>query len=775
MFFQPAYRARERGGQGPPPDAAAVWSALGGWQDNLILYGSAAVALALPLLTWGMASQSRGSAGVGALLVIVGVVASARLSRYRLLISVPIGLVLGAFAAWLWWLMAIQAASGENAVAVIFGADTALAMAQRMCALVLALSFVVVRPSVIGFALVPSLTVFGLASGRLDGPVVGGLFCVFVGLSLVILAWGVLAPEETSGTLGRARPGARETDHFPAPSPRTWRSKHLLTVGAAFLICLVFGYALSLPMVAFSDLYRWPLLMAMTPAGTERFAFSGATPGEMKRFPVGLGPRALSEAPVLAVFGEPAQYWRGSVYDQYTGAAWQRWHGPLPIPTEDHTVDLSARFPAPPDAQRSSHEVRVEVDQPFLIHSPGQIQHAVLPLPEHLRWPLQIDPLGTLELPGAFLSRGDVYEVTSVPLQPEGTAQGRGLRAAEDMPKMYLTVPLSANRVEELAHQVVSRVAGGPALSSAEGTRPGDMGSPSGRAGRFPLARRRAGDGWGGKTTPEAKLEALVRYLQANYVYSLEAPAVPRGEDAADYFLFRLKRGRCDLFATALAIMARAEGIPTRLATGFLEGQYDKESGAYLLRESDRHAWVEAYVPSSGGWITLDPTPGVEAAGRRPSGWKMTWLQIRFFWQDHPWEAAALLLIVLAAALLVHLVLRSRRIAAGQAPVAARDARTAVGRCYWQFLSLLRRRGLPRRPSQTPLEYLAALKAAPAGSGPSPLPAAALSPAAAITEVFVTARYGPGPVTDVHVAAARAALQGVRTAFQSRRVASPQA
>jgi len=774
VFSQPTHRARDRRGQGPPPDAAAVWSALGGWQDDLILYGSGAVALALPLLTWGMASQSPGSAGVGALLVIMGVVASAGLSRYRLLISVPIGLVLGAFAAWLWWLMAIQAASGENAVGVIFGADSALAMAQRMCALVLALSFVVVRPSVIGFALVPSLTVFGLASGRLDGPVVGGLFCVFVGLALVILAWGVLAPEETSGPLGRARPGARETDHFPTPSPRTWRSKHLLTVGTAFLICLVFGYALSLPMVAFSDLYRWPLLMAMTPEGRERFPFSVATPGEMKRFPVGLGPSVLSEAPVLAVFGEPAQYWRGSVYDQYTGAAWQRWQGPQPIPTEDLTrrfaprtsvraplrahvtVDLSARFPAPPDAQPSSHEVRVEADQPFLIHSPGQIQHAVLPLPERLRWPLQVDPLGALELPGAFLSRGDVYEVTSVPLQPpldfarggpplpggdpelaegpEGTAQeDTGLRPAEDMPKMYLKVPLSANRVEELAHQVA-----------------------------------------GGKPTPEAKLEALVRYLQANYVYSLEAPAVPQGEDAADYFLFRLKRGRCDLFATALGIMARAEGIPTRLATGFLEGRYDKESGAYLLRESDRHAWVEAYVPSSGGWITLDPTPGVEAPGRRASGWKMTWLQIRFFWQDHPWEAAALLLMVVAAALLVYRVLRSRRITAGQAPVAARDARTAVGRCYWQFLSLLRRRGLPRRPSQTPLEYLAALKAVPAASGPSPLPPAALSPAAAITEVFVTARYGPGPVTDDHVAAARAALQAVRTAFQSRRVASPQ-
>jgi len=152
----------------------------------------------------------------------------------------------------------------------------------------------------------------------------------------------------------------------------------------------------------------------------------------------------------------------------------------------------------------------------------------------------------------------------------------------------------------------------------------------------------------------------------------------------------------------------------------------------------------------------------------------MAWLQIRFFWQDHPWEAVALVLMSAAAVLLVYRVLRSRRIAAGRAPLAGQDARTAVGRCYWQFLSLLRRRGLPRRPSQTPLEYLAALEAALVGSHRPPLPQAALAAAEAITEVFVTVRYGPGPVTHDHVATARAALQGMRAALQSRRVPSPQ-
>ena len=746
----------------------------GEWQDHAILYGAGAAALFLPLITWGLAAGNPLAGLAGALLVTVGVSASAYLSRLRVTVAVPVGLALGILVGWAWWLAANRGVAVDELMPSAAAGDAAIVMAQRMCALVLAISFWMVRPAVVGFALVPGLTVFGLTSGRLEGISVVALFCGFIGLSLVVLAWAMLAPEEMSASLRQARTAPGQVSAPASPPRRFWRTKHLLTVGSAFALCLVLGYGLSLPMVALSAVYRWPLLIRMTPEGSERLSFIFSPAGGTNRFPVGTGPQPLRDTPVLSVSGEPAQYWRGAVYDQYTGSAWQRWQSEIPVPIQDHApgsaeprsavVDLSQHFRLPPGAHLRTHEVQAEMDQPFVIYSPGRIQRAVLPLPESAPYSLQTDPFGDLELPGATLTAGDTYQVVSAPLGEEGPGDslaGLGRQDASDpalrsgdislpsrshpanpapsrlspalMPQVYLSVPFTANRVAELAQRVA-----------------------------------------GPKPTPEEKLEALVRYLQQNYVYSSQAPAVPRGEDAADYFLFRLKRGRCDLFATALALMARSVDIPTRLATGFLEGQYDKETGAYLLRESDRHAWVEAYVPSLQGWITVDPTPGVEEpAGGGPRGWHLVWLQVRFFWQDHPSAGAGMALALVTSVALAFMAIKRRRYAGPRPPAPGPDPRAMVARVYWQFLSLLRRRGLPRRASQTPLELLTALGALVAPSGgadlrSTPLPLAALAPAAALTEIFVTVRYGPGPATEDHAAAARGALKDLRTALRTR-------
>lgn len=73
--------------------------------------------------------------------------------------------------------------------------------------------------------------------------------------------------------------------------------------------------------------------------------------------------------------------------------------------------------------------------------------------------------------------------------------------------------------------------------------------------------------------------------------------------------------GHCELFATALALALRAEGIPTRLAVGYKGGEFDPSGApdnplpAITMRHRDAHAWVEAWVEGE-GWIELDPTPG---------------------------------------------------------------------------------------------------------------------------------------------------------------------
>jgi hypothetical protein len=84
------------------------------------------------------------------------------------------------------------------------------------------------------------------------------------------------------------------------------------------------------------------------------------------------------------------------------------------------------------------------------------------------------------------------------------------------------------------------------------------------------------------------------------------------------HFLFVTRRGYCEYFASAMAVMLRTQGIPSRVVTGFQNGYFNEVSGLYVIRASDAHAWVEAWMPIPGradaqGWVTLDPTPPAEA------------------------------------------------------------------------------------------------------------------------------------------------------------------
>src|SRR5262245_52895708 len=109
-----------------------------------------------------------------------------------------------------------------------------------------------------------------------------------------------------------------------------------------------------------------------------------------------------------------------------------------------------------------------------------------------------------------------------------------------------------------------------------------------------------------GKSTVE-KAALLESYLKRNYSYTLSLTWKP-GPQPLSTFLFDAKAGHCEYFASAMAIMLRAAGIPTRLVNGFLMGEYNSIGNDYIVRESDAHSWVEVYVPGA-GWIEFDPTP----------------------------------------------------------------------------------------------------------------------------------------------------------------------
>ncbi|MFN0167535.1 MAG: DUF3488 and DUF4129 domain-containing transglutaminase family protein [Bryobacteraceae bacterium] len=134
--------------------------------------------------------------------------------------------------------------------------------------------------------------------------------------------------------------------------------------------------------------------------------------------------------------------------------------------------------------------------------------------------------------------------------------------------------------------------------------------------------------------TALGKARAIESRLRSTYGYTLEM----RGKASADplaHFLFERRRGHCEYFASAMTVLLRSAGIPARMATGFLGGTFNPISGQYVVRASDAHAWVEAFLPGW-GWATFDPTPPDTNAPR-----SSLWAHINMYfdaadtlWQD---------------------------------------------------------------------------------------------------------------------------------------------
>src|SRR5207247_6617599 len=113
--------------------------------------------------------------------------------------------------------------------------------------------------------------------------------------------------------------------------------------------------------------------------------------------------------------------------------------------------------------------------------------------------------------------------------------------------------------------------------------------------------------------------------------YTLNLTGKP-GQDPLAHFLFETRAGHCEYFASAMAIMARTLGIPSREVNGFLPGEYNDLAGDYIVRASDAHSWVEVYFPGN-GWQVFDPTPSsVETGGGflRRLGLYADWMEIKW-------------------------------------------------------------------------------------------------------------------------------------------------
>jgi transglutaminase-like putative cysteine protease len=261
-----------------------------------------------------------------------------------------------------------------------------------------------------------------------------------------------------------------------------------------------------------------------------------------------------------------------------------------------------------------------------------------------------------------------------------------------------------------------------------------------------------------GLKTDADRARALENYLRTRYAYSLEV-SDSGVEDPLAHFLFESRKGYCEYFASALAVMLRVVWIPARVVTGFQGGTANPLSGWHVVRSSDAHAWVEAWIPGQ-GWTAYDPTPpDPNPPGASPYARLLMYLdalqifwqewvigydldrqmtlafrvdqsrrRVSFKWLEDGWAsmlrlfqsrpdtagaapaAVLILLIALAAASpwLYRLARGSLRRRAARASAPAGSAHQAA-LLYRRMLARLERRGWAKAPSLTPAEYVRTL------------------------------------------------------------------
>ncbi len=105
---------------------------------------------------------------------------------------------------------------------------------------------------------------------------------------------------------------------------------------------------------------------------------------------------------------------------------------------------------------------------------------------------------------------------------------------------------------------------------------------------------------------------ALSQLSQGGYVYTLQ-PGTVDSPHTADAFWFDSKQGFCEHIASAFVVLLRAAGVPARIVTGYQGGERNPVDGLWTVRQSDAHAWAEAWLPGE-GWIRIDPTAAVAPA-----------------------------------------------------------------------------------------------------------------------------------------------------------------
>jgi hypothetical protein len=118
--------------------------------------------------------------------------------------------------------------------------------------------------------------------------------------------------------------------------------------------------------------------------------------------------------------------------------------------------------------------------------------------------------------------------------------------------------------------------------------------------------------------------QAISRNLRVRCEYTLDLPA-NASDNPVERFLVETKRGHCEEFASAMAVLLRLRGVPARLANGYYSAEYNGLTKEYIVRHSHAHTWVEVFFEDH-GWLPFDPTPEEWLSGSGDTQRALDWL-----------------------------------------------------------------------------------------------------------------------------------------------------
>jgi len=182
-----------------------------------------------------------------------------------------------------------------------------------------------------------------------------------------------------------------------------------------------------------------------------------------------------------------------------------------------------------------------------------------------------------------------------------------GLERVRYDPDQVLVAPWVEREPFDYRVRVQARDAGTARLTgvAARSSDARDLGLPP-ESPAVEALRARAAELTSGAADDLARVRAVVGHFQRGYAYDRTGDDF-QGPEALAHLLLE-RRGYCTLFAGAAALMLRTQGIPARLATGFVAHEWSEERGEWTVRERDAHAWIEVRFEGV-GWVTFDPTP----------------------------------------------------------------------------------------------------------------------------------------------------------------------